>query len=276
MEASAVRHARGDQLQRDGHDRLADARARAGDATTAGADIRLLSARKLVAHIDGGGKMEIRQALEAAAGRLPRNDARPSWSARRSPHGRRPARSRAWWRSATRVTPAGARAERLARVVDASARGGSWGARPRSRRPTSASSSTSCRCSSRTTPPAPSPRTRSGRAGVVQAARSQHRLAGSVVYKMTETPLPADGEIASTTGAGGATSSGASATSRRRRRTASTWRRGRRPRRSAPPGRSPHVVRRHRRSAGRRSCASRRRSRRAGRPRACRRARWAR
>ena len=38
----------------------------AGDATTAGADIRLLSARKLVAHIDGGGKMEIRQALEAA------------------------------------------------------------------------------------------------------------------------------------------------------------------------------------------------------------------
>ena len=37
-----------------------------GDATTAGADIRLLSARKLVAHIDGGGKMEIRQALEAA------------------------------------------------------------------------------------------------------------------------------------------------------------------------------------------------------------------
>ena len=37
-----------------------------GDATTAGADIRLLSARKLVEHIDGGGKMEIRQALEAA------------------------------------------------------------------------------------------------------------------------------------------------------------------------------------------------------------------
>ena len=38
----------------------------AGDATTAGADIRLLSARKLVAYIDGGGKMAIRQALEAA------------------------------------------------------------------------------------------------------------------------------------------------------------------------------------------------------------------
>ena len=38
----------------------------AGDATTAGADIRLLSARKLVAHIDQGGKMEIRQHLEAA------------------------------------------------------------------------------------------------------------------------------------------------------------------------------------------------------------------
>ena len=38
----------------------------ASGATTAGADIRLLSARKLVAHIDGGGKMEIRQALEAA------------------------------------------------------------------------------------------------------------------------------------------------------------------------------------------------------------------
>ena len=37
-----------------------------GGATTAGADIRLLSARKLVAHIDGGGKMQIRQALEAA------------------------------------------------------------------------------------------------------------------------------------------------------------------------------------------------------------------
>ena len=36
-----------------------------GDST-AGADIRLLSARKLVEHIDSGGKMEIRQALEAA------------------------------------------------------------------------------------------------------------------------------------------------------------------------------------------------------------------
>ena len=63
--------------------------------------------------------------------------------------------------------------------------------------------------------------------------------AGTVVFKMTKTPLPAGGDpIASTTGAGGATSSGASATSRRRRRTASTWRRGRRPRPSAPPGRS--------------------------------------
>jgi len=38
----------------------------AGGDSTAGADIRLLSARKLVAHIDGGGKMEIRQTLEAA------------------------------------------------------------------------------------------------------------------------------------------------------------------------------------------------------------------
>ena len=38
----------------------------AGDATTAGADIRLLSARKLIEHIDRGGRMEIRQALEAA------------------------------------------------------------------------------------------------------------------------------------------------------------------------------------------------------------------
>ena len=38
----------------------------ASGAPTAGADIRLLSARKLVAHIDGGGKMAIRQALEAA------------------------------------------------------------------------------------------------------------------------------------------------------------------------------------------------------------------
>ena len=38
----------------------------AGGDSTAGADIRLLSARKLIAHIDGGGKMEIRQALEAA------------------------------------------------------------------------------------------------------------------------------------------------------------------------------------------------------------------
>ena len=38
----------------------------AGGDSTAGADIRLLSARKLVAHIDGGGKMGIRQALEAA------------------------------------------------------------------------------------------------------------------------------------------------------------------------------------------------------------------
>ena len=35
------------------------------DASTAGADIRLLSARKLVEYIDGGGRMEIRQALEA-------------------------------------------------------------------------------------------------------------------------------------------------------------------------------------------------------------------
>ena len=33
----------------------------AGDDSTTGADIRLLSARKLVAHIDGGGKMQIRQ-----------------------------------------------------------------------------------------------------------------------------------------------------------------------------------------------------------------------
>ena len=32
-----------------------------GGDSTAGADIRLLSARKLVAHIDGGGKMQIRQ-----------------------------------------------------------------------------------------------------------------------------------------------------------------------------------------------------------------------
>ena len=39
---------------------------RGDDETTASADIRLLSARKLVAHIDGGGRMQIRQALEAA------------------------------------------------------------------------------------------------------------------------------------------------------------------------------------------------------------------
>ena len=38
----------------------------AGEATTAGADIRLLSARKLVEYIDGGGRMTIRQTLEAA------------------------------------------------------------------------------------------------------------------------------------------------------------------------------------------------------------------
>ena len=38
----------------------------AGDATTAGADIRLLSARKLVKYIDGGGRLAIRQTLEAA------------------------------------------------------------------------------------------------------------------------------------------------------------------------------------------------------------------
>ena len=38
----------------------------ADDATTAGADIRLLSARKLVAYIDGGGRLAIRQTLEAA------------------------------------------------------------------------------------------------------------------------------------------------------------------------------------------------------------------
>ena len=38
----------------------------AGDATTADADIRLLSARKLVKYIDGGGKMLSRQELEAA------------------------------------------------------------------------------------------------------------------------------------------------------------------------------------------------------------------
>ena len=38
----------------------------AGDATTASADIRLLSARKLVAYIDSGGRMQIRQTLEAA------------------------------------------------------------------------------------------------------------------------------------------------------------------------------------------------------------------
>ena len=38
----------------------------ASGATTAGADIRLLSARKLVKHIDGGGKMQIRQVIEAA------------------------------------------------------------------------------------------------------------------------------------------------------------------------------------------------------------------
>ena len=50
-----------------GHDRLAVlVLGPAGDDSTAGADIRLLSARKLVAHIDGGGKMQIRQALEAA------------------------------------------------------------------------------------------------------------------------------------------------------------------------------------------------------------------
>ena len=38
----------------------------AGKRTTAGADIRLLSARKLVAYIDGGGRLAIRQTLEAA------------------------------------------------------------------------------------------------------------------------------------------------------------------------------------------------------------------
>ena len=38
----------------------------AGGDSTAGADIRLLSARKLVAYIDGGGQMMIRQTLEAA------------------------------------------------------------------------------------------------------------------------------------------------------------------------------------------------------------------
>ena len=44
----------------------ADGDSTASGATTAGADIRLLSARKLVAHIDGGGKMQIRQTFEAA------------------------------------------------------------------------------------------------------------------------------------------------------------------------------------------------------------------
>ena len=38
----------------------------ADDATTSGADIRLLSARKLVAYIDSGGRLEIRQTLEAS------------------------------------------------------------------------------------------------------------------------------------------------------------------------------------------------------------------
>ena len=38
------------------------------DVSTAGADIRLLSARKLVAYIDGGGRLAIRQKLEAADG----------------------------------------------------------------------------------------------------------------------------------------------------------------------------------------------------------------
>ena len=77
----------------------------ASGATTAGADIRLLSARKLVKHIDGGGKMEIRQALEAAGtdvfldaatvrGLLPELETKDVTAAA--------ARSRAWWRSATR------------------------------------------------------------------------------------------------------------------------------------------------------------------------------
>ena len=70
----------------------------AGDATTAGADIRLLSARKLVAYIDGGGRMAIRQTLEAAGKDIFLDAATvrgllPELAA---------AHSRASWRSATR------------------------------------------------------------------------------------------------------------------------------------------------------------------------------
>ena len=49
-----------------GRGRLAAAGAADDLTTVAGADIRLLSARKLVAYIDGGGRLEIRQTLEAA------------------------------------------------------------------------------------------------------------------------------------------------------------------------------------------------------------------
>ena len=50
-----------------GHDRLAAlVLVPAGGDSTAGADIRLLSARKLVKYIDGGGKMLSRQEIEAA------------------------------------------------------------------------------------------------------------------------------------------------------------------------------------------------------------------
>ena len=128
---------------------------------------------------------------------------------------------------------------------------------PRSRRPTSASSSTSCRCSSRTTPPAPSSEQKPAeQASFGRALRNIGLLyghAGSVVFKMTKTPLPAGGDPDRVyEKRGWCHLEQRLGDLEARRRTTSTSRRGRRPRPSAPPGKMPR-----RRSAGRRSCASR-------------------
>ena len=185
-------------------------------------------------------------------------------------------------RAQLRAAPAGAR------VVDVRARAAeaglgtmaSWAPTsptPRSRRPTSASSSTSCRCSSRTTeveggPPSATHVQQEARAaGVVRPRAAQHRPAvrprGTTVFKLTATPLPAGRRSRSrlrparldAPRAAPRRPRGAGVEQPRRGGVADG--RGR----SAPPGegRGKLVLGRQkprRRSAGRRSCASRRRS----------------
>ena len=215
-----------------------------------------LSARKLVAHIDGGGKMEIRPgARGGGCGRVPRrgDGARPPTRRSQTKEHRRAttfsgvvALSYAW------VTPdpdpQRAHARRAgARVVDVEARAGSnlraTNRTPRSRRPTSASSSTSCRCSSRRR----ARRRRSGgvlgRGGAAKEKSFGARCATSARARARRPRVQATKIAAAGRGdpdrsyacGWSLKESSESATSRRRRRTASTClpRRGRRPRRAA-------------------------------------------